>query len=284
MKVETTIGSGPLDSKICVLVDFPRVSAAAEGKVFFGFEQDIIHGKLLKAGIHPNSVRFESIIPFCPPGKTTRSINPMLLDTFIRDTKQRLNELKECNIIIPLGELCLREICGKRGIDKWQLSLLDTLPSLNCRKAIPSYLPDRLFGEYHNQIFIELAFIKAKAEMRWKELIRTPKNFLINRTVDETISFLESAQQSEELSIDIETSSGRINTFGVAISPDTAIAIGILPTRFGTATHHKIWSLIAKLCQSDQPKILQNALYETLYLSRYIHQTTLLERRQQKLE
>jgi len=263
------LGTGPLDSKICVLVDFPRVSAAAEGEVLFGFEKDFIYGKLLKAGIHPSTVRFESIVPFCPPNKTTRAINPMELDTYIRDTKQRLNDLSELCVIVPLGELCLGEICGKRGIDKWQLSLLDTLPSLTCRKAIPSYLPDRLFGEFHNQIFVELAFVKAKEEMRWKELIRTPKNFLINRTVDETVDFLERAKQADKLSIDIETSSGRINTFGVAISPDTAIAIGILPSRFGTATHHKIWSLIAELCQSDQPKILQNYMYETMYLSRY---------------
>ena len=263
------LGKGPIDSKICVLIDFPGVSAAAEGEIFYGYEKDLIEAKLLKAGIHPNTVRFETIIPFCPKAKTHRTIAPEQLDTYIRDTKQRLNDLRELNIIVPLGDLALREICGKRGIDKWQLSLLDTVPSLTCAKAVPSFALKRIMAEYHNQIFLELAFVKAKKEMNHRELNRTEKKFLINRTVDETISFLEEAKKAEYLSIDIETSSGRINTFGVAISPDCAIAIGILPTRFGTATHYKIWSLIAELCEGDQPKILQNYIYETLYLSKY---------------
>jgi len=263
------LGSGPIDAKICILVDFPRVSAAAEGKVFFGWEEELIHRRLLKANIHPNSVRFESIIPFCPKAKTYRTINPLELDTYIRDTKERLNRLRFLNIIVPLGNLALKEICGKTSIDKWQLSLLETVPSLNVRKAVPSFLPSRIMREYSLQIFLELAFNKAQREKDFPELKRTNPNIMINRTVDETISYLENLQHSDELSIDIETSRGRINTFGFASSPTEAIAIGILPSRFGIKTHKKIWDLIAGLCESDQPKILQNYIYETMYLSKY---------------
>jgi len=264
-----TLGSGPLDASICIIIDFPSVSAAAENKVFYGWEGELINSKLLRAGIHPTSVRFESVIPFCPNYKNYRTLAPLELDDYIRAAKQRLNDLLDLKLLIPLGNLCLKEFCNKSSIDKWQLSILPTVSSLNVRKAIPSFLPSRLMKDFSLQIFLELCFLKAQKEKDFPELIVTKKDFKINRTVEETISYLEELKFASELSIDIETSRGRINTFGFASSPTKAIAIGILPSRFGIKTHKKIWDLIAGLCESDQPKILQNYIYETMYLSKY---------------
>lgn len=233
---------------LCILIDYPRSGANLVGRKLFGYEWNLIEERLKRAGLLSDSYAVESLS------------DP--------DCLARINA-KPYSVILALDEQALRFTTGKRSIWKWHLSPLDALPEFQCRKVIPSFHPDQIRKEMHLGLYLELAIRRAAQNLSPGPWVRKSKQYLLNPCPDESISVLEGLSGAEWLSIDIETGRNQINTFGVAWSSSDAIAIRMLPDEFDTATHYKLWSLIAKLCESDSKKVMQNGIYERMYLSRY---------------
>lgn len=249
------------DGHVCILVDRPRMSAALEGKILWGYDMHIVEEKCKRVGIAPSRITVESI-----------SLTPNKPDTGdYSHCLNRLNE-KDYNVIIALDELALRFTTGKESIWKWHLSPLDSLPGFKCRKVIPTFHPDQIKKEWHLGLYFEMAARRANEHSAtndpWR---RKDTRYLLDPGFDVSIATLETLLKDESrwLSIDIETGRSQINTFGVAWTPEDAIAIKLLPDDMPTAAHHKLWELIARLCESPNPKVMQNGIYERMYLSRY---------------
>ena len=173
-------------------------------------------------------------------------------------------------MIITMGDYSLTKVTGQKSIWKWHLSPLDTLPQFACKKVVPTFSFEQMQKEWHLGLYIEMAFKRAAKAAGSNEIWkRKQENYLLDPPLEQTIATLESLHDKEWLSLDIETGRGQINTFGVAWSESDAIAIKLLPDNMPTNVHHKIWSEIAKLCESDQKKVMQGGIYEQLYLSRY---------------
>lgn len=265
------MSEGPATASICILTDFPRPSAASSGRIFFGWEEQFLSRALLKAGISPQDVRWESIIPYCPAGSSVGRVSPDELERHKNETITRLNSLSQLRLIVPLGELPLSLVCGRSGIDKWHLSPLDTQSHLNTRKVVPTYHPERVAKEFSLQVFVQAAFRRAaegaKTEGYWP---RKEKRFLLNPPHAQVFEYLaDVVSRADVVSIDIETGRGQINTVGFATSASDAIAINVLPEKLAPETHHKLWAAIGAVLESPQKKVLQNLIYETLFFSRY---------------
>lgn len=249
---------GGILKRILFLVTSPSFGAAREHAVLSGFDRATVLGKCGRVGIPQDLVQFDAI-----------SRSPRYPDAgdFISAT-QRINA-QDFDTIIPLDEGSLKFLTGKNSIRKWHMSPLDSYETFRCRKVMPSFHPELFRAEYHLNVYLELALGKVKRFLGSDQWPRKEKRFHLNPSVDESIAILESIRHEPWHSLDIETGNNQINTWGVAWSRHDALAIKVLPEGIPDAAYHKLWKLIAEICESDSAKVMQNGIYERMYHAAY---------------
>lgn len=253
-----------MSAEICILTDYARPIAASKGVPLLGWEKDFLERHLLKAGIHPTSVRWECLAPR-------------------EGVSERLLKLSKLKVIVPLGSTALEFLTGKQSIDKWQLSPLSPVMTFPRWDVIPTFHPSRVIKEFRLQVYVSLAFKRVREILDGK-FPRTTKTLLLNPPLKETHEYLRDVVlKAEEVSVDIETGRGQINTVGLAVSPTEAIAINVLPQRLSAENHYALWSTLTDLLENQSiRKILQNFIYEAAFFSRYgitlkgVHHDTML--------
>lgn len=176
-----------------------------------------------------------------------------------------------CNVVVTLGEKVLQQVTGKKSIGKWHLSPLDCTCLARPQKCIATFDFSQIWKDWHLGLYFEMAVKRAAQNNIAGPWVRKEERYVLGPCIDEAIARLESlaAQPPDWYSIDIETGRSQINTFGVAWTPNDAIAIKVLPDNVPPVAFKKIWDCIARLCESPVPKVMQNGIYERLYLSRY---------------
>lgn len=239
--------------KICILVDRLRVSSLKEGSLFYGWENEYIANKLKSAGVRPSDVCYASI---------SNSTDRPTMGQW-EHSKESLNKLN-LQTLVTMDEWPMTYATGKRTLDKWHLSPLKPVQGLEVSQVIPTFHIDQIRKQWHLGFYLERALQRAREIVPIKE-----KRFRLNPDFEETIAILESLQDQEHLSIDIETGAGQINTMGFAWTKHDAIAIQVLPERLKASKFHKLWDLIRVLMENDSKKIAQNSCYEKMYLSLY---------------
>lgn len=232
-------------SEICILLD-RRGSSATSGSPLSGFDLEMLHGKMRRAGLNPADVAVMTLAEF--------------------ETGYQQHSFR---VLVPLGERSLTATTGLKSLHKWHLSRCDTLPELQSRKSIPSFSPENIRIDWSLGLYLEMALRRAREESATVEYARKPKRFLLNPSLDDTFSVLDSLVEQDWLAVDIETGRGQINTVGFAWSESDAIAIGVLPDRCSSSQYLELWRRIARVCEGRSRKLMQNGIYETLYLSRY---------------
>lgn len=225
-----------------ILIDRPSFSAQREGTLLTGFEANYLAQACAKAGLTPSEY------------KVICSADLVISNTF--------------NIIVTLGENSLRFATGKESIWKWHLSPLD---GLHIKKVVPTFDFETIWKDWSLGLYFEMALKRAAQNLEpgpWK---RKEERYVLGPSPDEAISRLDALMQNppEWLSLDIETGRNQINTFGVAWSASDALAIKVLPESIPPAAFKALWERIGKLCESETWKIMQNGIYERMYLSRY---------------
>lgn len=208
-----------------------------------GWNLNFMHEKLRSAGLAPADILFLSLA----------------------DNWQQT----DCTVIVTLDERPMYITTGKTSISKWHLSPLDAVSELKCRKIIPTFHPDQVRADWSLGLYIRLALVRAREESGSATYARKAHRFLLNPSLDETFSVLDSLVEKDWLALDIETGRGQINTFGIAWSNSDAIAIGVLPERCSPSNFFELWRRIARVCEGPARKLMQNGIYEILYCARY---------------
>lgn len=235
-------------SRVCiVLPPSLSISAQQEGVLLAGYEKHLIHDTLMKVGLTPSQVHF-------------LVAGPTLIDS--------LNKIKDLQIIITMGEVALSMVTGKHGIDKWQLSPLDTLPTIKCPKCIPTFDYKRMNAQYHYRIFFFMACDKAANALSiigpWQRKQR------VEHINPDPLTINSLLKDKPILSVDIETSCGTINTLGLAWSANEALAIRLDPGKFEPHEEFQLWKTVARYLENPKvKKILQNNIYEGMFFARY---------------
>lgn len=227
--------------KVGILIDRPSFSAAREGRLLTGYEENFLREKCARAGL----TSADYIVTDAIPG--------------------------DIAVMVTLGERKLQEITGKKSIWKWHLSPLNAHPGFFAEKVIPTFDFSQIYKDWSLGLYFEMALKRAAQHATPGPWVRKEENYVLGPSPDEAIARCEALLSSEVpwLSIDIETGRNQINTFGVAWSPSEAIAIKVLPDEMPPAAHYKLWTCLKALCESDVPKVMQNGIYERMYLSRY---------------
>lgn len=244
--------------KLCILVDRPRLSAHSQGQLLAGYERSIVEERLQRAGLLPQQYGFESI------SRTTAFPTAGDYERCLREINTR-----GYTNILALDEAPLRFVTGLTSIWKWHLSPLDTQGAFTAKKCVPSFHPDQIRKNFTLGLYLEMAVKKAARDLRSGPWERKTKRFILDPCHDEAIAVLERIRTEPWHSLDIETGRSQVNTFGVAWSPNDAIAVKVLPDSMPPAAHFRIWELINAICESDSAKIMQNGIYERMYFARY---------------
>lgn len=264
------IFEGSLTTPILFITDFPRINCVAEDRVIseglFGSLQNAIRS----AGLTTDHYSLISIHQDCPLGG--QDVLRIPEETRKKDFlvfKEMVNSHK-ANVLVPLGEYALNALTGLSGIQKWQCSVIPATAEFAERKCVPLFHPSHVAKLYSDHAYLILGLQKIKRTMFFPE-IRTPaRMFLLNPTLEKTLAYLKNVvAKAKELSIDIETGRGQINTVGFAVSQYEAIAIKTLPEDYTPEEYFTLWQAIAEILEGPQPKILQNFIYEATWFARY---------------
>ena len=225
----------------------PSVSAKAEGLPFAGYDKHLLESTLARCGFIPSQVHF-------------RLMHPTILD--------EINQM-DLRLIVTLGNEPMELLTGRKSIDKWHMSPLDSLPGTKCHKVLPTFAFKRMNAQYDHRMFFFRALDKAKDSMYfgpWKRKatvfhhITEPDDLLIHKYLKDHAT----------LSVDIETSQGTINTMGFAWSPNEAIAVRVEPGFYAPKVEKQFWDTVAGYMENPEiRKILQNNIYEGTYFARY---------------
>lgn len=227
--------------RVGILIERPSFSAQREDRLLTGFEENFLREKCARAGLTPADYGVSTLD--CETGVSA-------------------------NIVVTMGEKALQTVTGKKSIWKWHLSPLDSLDGQRC---IPTFDFAQLWKDWSLTLYFEMALRRAAQNAEPGPWQRKVENYVMGPGPDEAIARLESLLETPPawFSLDIETGRNQINTFGVAWSPSDALAVKVLPEGLPPAAFHKLWQTIARLCESDVPKVMQNGIYERTYLSRY---------------
>lgn len=253
-----SLGYGPLSAKMCILVDYPRVPGLSSP--FTDWEKNFLEGRLRKAGISPTQVRYEVLM------EGSRFATS---DLDIARLWKKLKALPSCSMILAMGDNSLRVLTGKRSIDKWQCSPLDSVPECPVRMVMPTFSLDRLTKQFDLSVWLDIALHKAKKYEGAGVWPRKDYKFLTGTRIEETMEVLDRLKKEPVLSVDIETGRGQINTVGFAWSSRHAIAINVLPEKYAADTYFTLWRKIAELLEGPAKKVMQNGVYETLFFAMY---------------
>lgn len=227
-----------------------------------GWSRDFLERTILREGIYARQIVWTSVLNARPSGGIIGRAPAAERAAGIERIKE---QLAEDSVILACSDFACEEFSGKRSIDKWQSSVLH----VGAHRVIPCYPVERVAKDMSLQVWVSLACRKAASELK-QPTKEKAYAFLLNPPLAETLAFLRGpCSSSTHLSVDIETGRGQINTVGFAIDDRTAIAVNVLPDRLGTESYWELWSEIRKLLESDQPKILQNFIYEQQFFSRY---------------
>lgn len=262
---------GSRQAKVLVISDFMRIQENAEQKVLAGERELLLSNAFRNAGVLESEVAYTLIHPVTPRSQNVKNLTEWEIGADIEALKKRVNE-SEANILVPLGEYALRVITGLESISKWHCSLVLSKAEYGGRKALPLYHPEHVQKVFSDHFYLRLGAVKIKSEMESPETLIPERRFLLSLDLSHkqiTEYLQDTVLKASELSVDIETGHGVINTHGFAVSPYEAIAIDMTSSGRSVEEHHELWSLVHKIYDSPMPKIAQNAIYEIQWASRY---------------
>jgi len=177
------------------------------------------------------------------------------------------------NLVVPLGNTACWALLGRSRISSIR-GVVAEASLLPGQKVLPTYHPAGVMRNWSWRVVVLQDLLKAKIEEEFPEIRRPERRLFIDPTLEEALSFLDSARSCPTLSCDIETAKGQITSIAFATQRDLAMTIPFWDRRkdgwsYWTELEElTIWELIAGLLSSHPRVLFQNGLYDVQYLWR----------------
>lgn len=287
-------------SRICLILEHPQVDELKTGKACLEGSQAAILGQCLGAAdLTLSSVSALYIVPDranIPPGFWTEKTG-FTVDGSSRllDLKQELEDLNP-NILVPMGEMALQALTGRKGALKWRNSILEAtlVPG---KKCIPTLSPLMATRAYLYRYHIANDLRRVNTESYTTELNLPVRNLIVQPFFEEAIAFLDqiSTTTNEEwkqklifdickgstpkglqafidcktgqpCGVDIEVYKGEVSC--ISFSPHSGLSMSIaIDQRWTIEQEAIIWRKIDKyLGDPTIPKIFQNGMFDVSFL------------------
>lgn len=238
--------------------------------------------------LRPPSNKLESLCvkkSECPAPYNLPAIKPpgnYLREDYLSELTRLETELESLspNLIIALGNTATWAVLGVTNIGSIR-GAVTTSPK-GCpgagRKVLPTYHPAAVLRQWAWRPIVVADLMKAAREAQFPEIKRPARTILVSPTLDEVESWTRDtlANPPPLLSPDIETASGQITCIGFARSISEALVIPFWDrTKPGWNYWEEPWQerraldCVATLLESQIPKVFQNGIYDTQYITRY---------------
>jgi len=243
--------SGPLNAKILILLDMPSKEDNNRGTLLNGPEGRLLQEMLERNSINPRDCYVTSVLSERPYSGNFRTFytDPAQcnrgkgLHLSIQRLRSDIFRLVNPNIIIAFGNESLRALDnGKRSVDKWRGSILETsayvpLPRENSKiKFISTYHPRTILKNYIYRTIAEIDIRKAYKEQFTPSINIPKRNFILAPSKETVLSYLANLKEDDIVSFDIETMPNKLIRC-LALSKDPLEAICI---PFITVSNHTI--------------------------------------------
>lgn len=258
-------GEGPLDAKICFVIDAPHRGDESAGSLMSDYAGDLFWRHMRFGGINRAKCRIEPISKAIPPDGKFYYLHEDKQEHYKHDCLKRLQECN-ANVFVPVGQTALDLLTGETQIQKWHMSIMK---GFNGKKAIPVLSPSHVMRMYKDHFFLRLSAFRISEEAQFADFRLPKRELIINSQADEVFSFLKECQQSEWLSVDIETFEGQITCVGFAPSAMRSMSVITQPEHWDEKTQFQIWLEIQKTLLSSAKKIFQNGIYDLTYFAKY---------------
>lgn len=276
------IQEGPRDAKVMLVGEAPGVQEEATGRPFYGGSGMVLNKMLDTAGIRRTNC-FVTNICHVRPKKNEfswfmKKENQYHLLAGLLQLKADIEAIKP-NLVIALGAQPLRVLTGKRGIDDWRGSILESnlVPGT---KVIGTYHPAYILRIWDYKAVAEFDLRRCAEEAKTSEIVLPFYKFLLHDTwctgsddrrgwthtpadPTERTQYAELLRASPWLSVDIECSPGvdgrwKVTHCAFSAKPGEALVI---------ASHSSAdLELIRYICSGPSRKIFQNGTFDTTVL------------------
>lgn len=277
----TVPGEGPLSCGICFVGEAPGEWEERQRRPFVGPAGKLFDDLLRRAGIVRGACRVTNVVKerpakndiswFIDLSKKEPRLTPSARE-YIDYLKEELSQCS-ANVIVPLGNVPLWVLTGRKGILKWRGSILEStlLPG---RKVIPTIHPSAALREYLFEHFIMHDLKKVVREMNSPDIALPVRLLRLRPSYVDCLEYLNRCNNAPIVAFDIEVLNDQVSCISFALSATDAISIPFLShgnDYFSPEQEARIWKEIAVVLENKRVmKIGQNVIFDcTFLLSRY---------------
>lgn len=289
---------GPENAKVLIVGEAPGAQEIIHGKPFVGASGDFLNDALEEVGLSRSQCFITNLARERPKNNDISiwvakskkqeaewikdGSGHQLLGKVVKlpviegwHLLQKELELVQPNVIIALGNLSMWALTSKWGIQTWRGSQLKSHSGL---KVIPTYHPAAILRQWSWRPALIADLRRAAREATSKEYSVVERNLLIAPTFNEVVAVLASLREmlskgTVKLSVDIETSPGKLNCIGVAWNSLEALCIPLTCSAGHYWQEHEeaeiLWMLYLVLTHSKAQIIGQNFSYDAQWIERY---------------
>ncbi len=268
---------GPRDAKIVLLAECPGESEAKVGRPFVGQAGKLLTHLLAQAGILRQDCYITHVVKERPPsGDIKKLIDvtkkvPVVTEKgegYLRNLRVELGRLNP-NVIVPLGNVGLWALTGKRGTMKWRSSVIEGLG----KKVIPTIHPATALRDYDSRYLIHKDLQRIAKHQHYPEVPVDHRTYIVRPSLQQIHEYLDTCLKSGVVAFDIEcTRSKEVTCISFSYHGDHAISIPFVEYArpyFLLPEEAHIWRRITDLLEDDQIiKIAHNATFDSTLLYR----------------
>lgn len=268
-----------------------------ERRPFVGAAGKELNRLLAEAGIHRADCLVTNVFNLRPKGNKIEDFcgpkagslagyPPLVKGKYIRaEFKPELERLRDelieanPNLVVALGNTPMWALTGRTTISRYRgATILSTLTVAGF-KVLPTYHPASLFKgaeQWSNRPIIITDLRKANRESTFPEIRRPFREIWIEPTEEDVHEFFNRINQTDLLSVDIETSGREITCIGFAPSHRLALVVPFYDAKRKDRNYwpsfeseRRVWGIIRSVLESPLPrKLFQNGLFDIAVLYR----------------
>ena len=286
------LAAGPMTARIVVVVDSARKWDVIKEGLLVGPAGSRFEEWLQGVGLRRSDVYITTIVTDRVVKDNLRTKPKAEVEYAVELLHQRLAKLTDPWVIVPMDEVALTALTGKRKLSKWRGSILQYVDARGrAIKVIPTIHPQETFRAATLERWCRYDWARIAGDSQFREL-RLPERALhIRPTLRDVQQFVKDLPAFEAVSLDIETprqvvlrekvlksgktkvskayGASRITCIAFAPAANWAICVPTTLDYWGNkADLALVWSLVKAVCGHGVPKVLQNGLFDRFHLKR----------------
>lgn len=281
-------GSGNGSAKIMLVQDFPDRLEEQYGQYMIGHAKKETQEMFALAGADLSEMYVTSVLKVRPPADRKGNAKVTKLKdigfTIAQFVPQLHAEIQAINpnVIVPLGDLALTTLTGRKKMGDWRGSILKGWES---RKYIGTHHPKNLAEFYEKQgvfkysakVYMQLDLNRIVRESFRKDIDLPIRTLRVCKSVVQLIEFLDRNRDKKRCSLDIEVHKAIPICIGLAFDSTYGLSVPLLnvdsQARSGgisKAEQALIWEILAKFLQREDIEWLGQNFHFDKTLMEYV--------------